>query len=271
MNRLIFVTLALLLSACERTQPPTFFDQLLDASPPQSPWSLEEILYSHNVEWPTLPIVEGAWCAMDTMYWWHRAEASLDKDALVLDKEDGEWHLWVYSYIWDLGNDPVPGRGTDIWSTVHCKINPELKRLQDLSDDIPWKRNQFEFYQNHYWGMCERAHSDDERVTGWSRSLIRLQGLGGRVTLSIGSVDRLFSQDPIEEEDRISGGWAEMGTCPWIDHPYPKEELTSKDRDRVKKWVWSPLGEDAELDDTAEEATARTREYIESQNSLLHQ
>jgi hypothetical protein len=75
--------------------------------------------------------------------------------------------------------------------------------------------------------------------------------------------------DREEDEDEYlntaSGAWDAMEICPWLDAPRPGDLLDQDHLERVKKWVWSPLGQDAPLGEIAEQVTARARAYYMSE------
>lgn len=244
-------------------EPATALEQLLEAGAPELAMEQEEILVEYDGNWPRLPLVESAWCGMSVIYWMHGVESELDKDALVLDQDNDQWHLWLFSYSKDLGNAPSPDIDSpDTWQVTHCKIG-KLHILPKLYPGIPFQiyiiRDRF---RQHYDAECQAESGT--RKTDWYPAMLELRGLQGRVTLSIGSPDDVVFGYQDRDEGAVFGAWETMKTCPWLDSPRPGDLVDEEDIERAKKWVWSPLGQDAPLGETAEQVNARAREYWEN-------
>lgn len=263
--------------------------QLLERGkpPPEPKWTRDEILYSNDLAWPTLPLVEGAWCRMDTSYWTHGVETTFNKQALVIDQVDGEWNLWIYTYAWDLENDPIPdlmpnARGDD-YGITHCKLKGWLHTIPDPPMPLPrWHSIKIDMYRQHYDGKCkdETKQARDHWETDYHHAMVRLQGFGGQVTVSIAQPYELLptslfvlakakGEVKTHYRDTATGAWSEMGRCPWLGAPRP-EWMDEATHQRVKKWVWAPIGQDAPGDETAAQAVARARAYVLSDEYRKH-
>jgi len=287
MTKLLVAVFALCLGACEvggghrPVEPPSALAQLLEIGkpPPEPKWTRDDILYSNDIYWPTMPLVEGAWCLMDTSYWTHGVETNFNKQALVIDQVDSEWNLWIYRYSWDQKNNPIPDLMPDSlgddYGITHCKLKEKLHVVPDPPEPLPpWHSIKISMYREHYDGECqnETKQARDHWETDYHHAMVRLQGFGGQVTVSIALPYELLpvslfelarANGEVETHYRATatGAWDAMGRCPWLGAPRP-EYMDDEKRKRVKKWVWAPIGADAPGDETAAQATARVRKYI---------
>lgn len=267
--RLIVAACLLLLGCDTRTnhidQTPVY---LWETVPGGEGFVLEDLIYEQDYAWPILPLVNGAWCGSDIMYWDYGLESSLDKSAVILKQINNVWHLWYYSKSYSFHNEPIGSEDIE-WNAdftgFHCIINPKIHRLK-IPKDVPSSAYMIEYQEReyHYDAICE--YHDTQQ-----RSILVPRGFQGRMkllwTTTINQliadrerrVERRIKGLPDDEPDRLHGATDILGKCPFIMAPINFEDADN--RERAYQWVNSPPGRDAPLGETVE--SIKQREYQE--------